>query len=135
MRWGMLGKMLPALLVATAIVAPREAGAESTPRPTEAPYDAAGRRDPFRPPRAVAAAGNYAYVSEGPNVTVLNVTVTSRPLVAGKIRMHDFVRGIAVSGSLAYLAVGEWGLQIVNIANPTSPTFRGRTHAWQPAYV
>jgi hypothetical protein len=74
---------------------------------------------------AVAVQGNYAYIGEGPNLTILNVSTPARPVVVGKIRLPYIVQGIAVSGGMAYVADGDSGLQIVSVSNPASPQLRG----------
>jgi len=55
---------------------------------------------------AVAAQGHYAYIGEGPSLIVLDVSNPASPTVVGKAPpLPGIVRGVAVAGSYAYVAV------------------------------
>ncbi len=74
----------------------------------------------------VAVAGNYAYVVGGSRLTVVNITDPALPVVAGTLTvLQSTLRDVVVVGNLAYLAAGEKGLQMVNVANPAAPVLRG----------
>ncbi|OGU54249.1 MAG: hypothetical protein A2V66_07490, partial [Ignavibacteria bacterium RBG_13_36_8] len=84
--------------------------------------------------QAVTVVGNYAYVGVGLRMEILDV---SNPAdirqVGATVPFPYFVEGVAVSGTLAYLAVGDAGLRIVDISDPTHPVEVG---AWDsPGYA
>ncbi len=74
---------------------------------------------------AVAVQGNYAYVGEGRNMLVLDVTSPSTPSKIGHIALPGIVRAIALFQHYAYVAAEEGGVQVVDISNPAIPTIRG----------
>ena len=61
-----------------------------------------------------------------PNFTVLDVADPSAPEVHAKLRLSESpsftVRGVTLSGSLAYVAAGEGGLLILRYTGPIPPT-------------
>ena len=73
------------------------------------------------PVRAVAVNGDYAYVGEGRQVTILDVSDPAAPEVLAKLRLADVVRGIAVSGSLVYAVAGIDGFQVIDVSDPSAP--------------
>jgi len=75
--------------------------------------------------RAVFVAGNYAYIGEGPNLRILDVSNASSPVALGRVLLPDIVRGVYVSGNMAYVADGYGGLRIIAVTNPSSPQLRG----------
>ncbi len=86
------------------------------------------------PTKGVALQGNYAYVGAGLHLAVID---TSDPLALREVGttapFPSFVEGVAVSGTLAYVAAGEAGLRVVNVSDPTHPFEVG---AWDsPGYA
>ena len=76
--------------------------------------------------RSVAAQGAYAYVGEGPRLTILNVSNPGQPAVVGRSpALPGVVFDVAVSGDLAYVADGIGGLQIVDITPASVPVKLG----------
>ncbi len=76
--------------------------------------------------RSVAAQGAYAYVGEGPRLTILNVSNPGQPAVVGRSpALPGVVFDVAVSGDLAYVANGIGGLQIVDITPASAPVKLG----------
>ena len=75
----------------------------------------------------VDVAGNYAYVGQGQDLLILDITTSSAPVSLGKITTKGFVNDIKVSGNYAYVAeIGSFnGLVIVDISNPSSPVLKG----------
>ncbi|MFA0823650.1 MAG: PGF-pre-PGF domain-containing protein [Methanomethylovorans sp.] len=73
----------------------------------------------------VAVAGNYAYVGQGQDMLVIDISDPSNPSSVGSVTTPALVNNIAVSGNYAYIANGENGLEIVDITNKTAPTIRG----------
>src|ERR1035437_2177736 len=74
---------------------------------------------------AVAVQGNYAYIGEGRNLLVLNVSTPSSPAKVGQVTLPGIINDVALFGQDAYVADGEGGLQVVDISNPTTPVIRG----------
>jgi uncharacterized protein (TIGR03437 family) len=74
------------------------------------------------PTQAVAAQGKYAYVGVGQRLIVLDVSNPSTPLEVGSSApFADFVRDIAISGTVAYVATGGSGLHLLNVSDPIHP--------------
>ena len=72
---------------------------------------------------AVAVQGNYAYIGEGPRLTILDVSDPTHPIVVGKTNpLPDVVRGVTVSGDYAYTANYWKGLRVIDASDPTHPT-------------
>ena len=83
---------------------------------------------------AVQVVGNCAYIGEGLNLTILDVSNPSSPIRRGKVLLPDIVRGVYVTGGLAYVADGYYGLQIVAVSNPSLPQLRGSYNTPGDAY-
>jgi hypothetical protein len=82
---------------------------------------------------AVQVVGNYAYIGEGQNLTILDVSNPSSPVAIARLFLSDmFVRDIYVNAGLAYVAGLAGGLRIVDISDPRSPRLRGtyQTQLW-----
>ncbi len=73
----------------------------------------------------IAVAGNYAYVAQGSDLAVYDVTNVSDPLEVGRAITPSEVRDIAIKDNHAYLADSENGLVIVDITNSSSPELVG----------
>jgi hypothetical protein len=72
---------------------------------------------------AIFVQGNYAYIGEGPRLTILDITNPASPTVMGNTApMPGLVQDIYVSGNYAYLAGYSGGLRVINISNPGCPT-------------
>ncbi len=75
---------------------------------------------------AVAVQGAYAYVGEGPRVTVLDISNPASPMLVGKTPpFSDIVRDIGVAGDHVYVAAGASGLHVVDVSMPSDPTVVG----------
>jgi hypothetical protein len=74
---------------------------------------------------AVDVSGSYAYVGEGRNLVVLNVSTQSNPFRAGSVLLPGIVSDIKVFGNYAYVADGEAGLQVIDVSTPSSPKICG----------
>ncbi len=71
----------------------------------------------------VDVVGNYAYIGEGPRLTILDISNPKTPTVVGKTEfLPSIVQGIAVDGNYAYIANGGGGLRVIDISTPSSPT-------------
>jgi uncharacterized repeat protein (TIGR01451 family) len=96
----------------------------NTPTPPPALADLIGQMGGTM--RAVAVAGNYAYVGFGLRLVVMDVSNPASPLVVGQSPfLPNVIEDIALSGNLAYVASGASGLQIIDISSPASPVRRG----------
>jgi len=73
----------------------------------------------------VVVNGNYAYVGQGQDLLVLDVTDVSNPIEKGRVTTPSVINNIVISGNYAYVADGQNGLVIVDIANSAAPTISG----------
>ena len=74
------------------------------------------------PTQAVATQGSYTYVGVGLRLVVLNVSnPASLHEVGATAPFLHSVEGIAVSGTLAYVAAGGAGLRVVDVSDPAHP--------------
>ncbi len=79
------------------------------------------------PTNAVAVQGNVAFVGVGYRLMILDVTDPSHPQEIGASQpLKSQIQGITVQGEVAYLATGESGLSIINIADPAQPALVGQ---------
>jgi len=74
---------------------------------------------------ATAVSGNYAYVGQGPDLVVLDISNPSQPLELGRIDTSDTICDIIISGSYAYVADKDKCLVIIDISDPAAPTRAG----------
>jgi uncharacterized repeat protein (TIGR02543 family) len=74
---------------------------------------------------AVAVSGNLAYYGEGAGLVVSDFSNPTTPIERGRIALPAVVRGIALSGTIAFVADGPAGLYAVDISNPASPAIVG----------
>lgn len=79
---------------------------------------------------AVAVDGSYAYVGIGPRVVALDLSTPAQPRRLGATPpLPGIVRDIALSNGFAFVAGGDAGLRIVDIADPANPTVVGVYYA------
>jgi hypothetical protein len=92
--------------------------------------------------RAVAMEGGFAYVLESApdpidraSLAIVDLTTPSRPSLVARLDLPgNFVAtGIAVDGTLAYVAATDAGLQIVDISAPQAPRIIGSAPTSGPA--
>src|SRR5688572_7494559 len=83
--------------------------------------------------RDAALAGNFAYISEGPNFKVLDISNPAQPVLVGKLLLADLINRIVVSGTVAWVANSQKGLVAVDISNPAAPQARGSLQFPGPA--
>ncbi len=82
------------------------------------------------PTQGIAVQGNYAYIGVGPRLVVVDISNPANPIQVGASAvLDDFVLGVAVSGTVAFVAAGGAGLQVVDIANPLAPSVIGAWHS------
>src|SRR4051794_26327033 len=69
--------------------------------------------------------GTYVYLGTGQKFSVVDVTDPSAPKLRGSLTLSGPVSAIALSGSVAYVAIGLPGLAIVDVSNPDAPSIAG----------
>ena len=74
---------------------------------------------------ASAVSGNYAYVGQGQDLVVLDISNPLQPSELGRIHTGDIAQDINISGSYAYVANRYNGLAIIDISNPAAPALAG----------
>ncbi len=84
--------------------------------------------------KAQARCANHTgVVSSWSNSNIVTITVWS-PVLAGSYDTPGDAVGVFVSGSYAYVADGNSGLQVIDVSNPSSPTLAGsydtQGHFW-----
>ncbi len=73
----------------------------------------------------VAVQGNYAYVGEGRNLLIVDISTPASPSKVGHVTLPGLIMSVALFGQYAYIADYEGGLQVVDISSPTTPKIRG----------
>jgi len=68
---------------------------------------------------AVAVDGSLAYIGEGSNLVVVNVSDPSAPTSIARLTLPGVVYDLVISAGVAYIADGAGGLQVVDIHNPS----------------
>lgn len=63
-----------------------------------------------------------AYVSAGATLRIFDLTDPSTPTALGSFRFPQEVRGVRVSGTVAYVAIDFDGLALLDVSDPTTPT-------------
>jgi hypothetical protein len=111
-------------------------GALAEGRPL-APLDAVGSGAPPQGPMvmvgqigggttAVAVQGNTAYVGLGVRLVTLDITDPAQPLFRGQSELiPGGVSGIAITGTVAYVAALEGGVYAVDVSDPGQPAIVG----------
>ncbi len=69
-----------------------------------------------------AVSGNYAYIGQGQDFVVLDVSNPVSPFKLSKVSTGGLLYDIKVSGSYAYVADHDNGLIILDISDPTAPS-------------
>ncbi len=88
---------------------------------------AAGSSLPFGPTRAVAVAGDTAYVGNGALLEVVHIADIHQPTGFGRIALDDVLVAIAPepTGERVYAADFR-GVSVVDVSNPVRPVTLGR---------
>lgn len=72
---------------------------------------------------AIYVVGNLAYVGEGYRLSILDISNPVNPVKLGKTQpLPQIIQGVFVLGSFAYVVVGNSGLRLVDITDPTKPS-------------
>ncbi|WP_370574160.1 PGF-pre-PGF domain-containing protein [Methanomethylovorans sp.] len=73
----------------------------------------------------VVVNGNYAYIGQGQDLLVADISNVSNPIEMGRVTTQSIVNNVVISGNYAYVADGQNGLVIVDITNPAAPAIVG----------
>lgn len=77
-------------------------------------------------PRQMAAQGDYVYSADEWGLSIYDVSVPGKIITAGRIELqlegHQTL-ALDVSGDFAYVADAGAGLKIIDVSDPTKPTF------------
>ena len=85
---------------------------------------------------AVAVAGSYAYVANGPGgVRVIDVSMPSAPVEVGYGQTGGDARDVVVSGNHALIADSAAGLRVIDVSVPAAPLEVGFLAAWSARAV
>ncbi|HJQ08394.1 MAG TPA: hypothetical protein VJ836_02820 [Candidatus Saccharimonadales bacterium] len=86
-------------------------------------YNASGNQDALD----VFTVGNFAYLSDGTVMTILNITTPATPTLVGTYTASGTINHVYVDGNFAYLSTTSDSaeLTVVNITNPASPVLAG----------
>jgi hypothetical protein len=83
--------------------------------------------------RAVFVEGQYAYIGQGPRLTILDISNPASPTVVGQTSpFSGLVRDVFVASSTAYVTGGEAGLWVVDVSNPARPRWAFTTRWGMP---
>ncbi len=70
----------------------------------------------------VEIAGRYAYVANGTDLKIVDITVSGSPAVISTLPFASAtVNAVTISGKFAYVSLGASGLGIVDVSNPSAP--------------
>lgn len=70
---------------------------------------------------AVFSQSDYAYIGEGPQVTIHDVSVATAPVQLGQVILPTIVETIFVDSNTAYVTAGSSGLHIIDVSSPSTP--------------
>jgi PGF-pre-PGF domain-containing protein len=84
--------------------------------------------------RAMDIVGNCAYIGQGQNFLILNISNSSSPALVSNITTEDIISEVKVSGNYAYIDDGKNGLLIFDISNSSSPVLLGNYNNASDAY-
>jgi len=71
---------------------------------------------------AVEVAGNYAYVGQGPNLTIVDISNPADPIARARVLLPvHAIDEISVTRQLVYVATRSIGLVIVDVSSPSLP--------------
>lgn len=77
------------------------------------------------PAHGLAVSGNYVFVAGHFLFRTVDVSDPTLPVIVAFVGTPGSPRAIALSGTYAYLAAEDGGLQILDVSDPTSPTIVG----------
>jgi len=114
--------LLATAMLCTLALAPRESAARDG--------EASGMSLDTRPfqglPRSVVGVNDLAYVGLDTGIAIYDVSDASTPLLVSHLDLRSPAFDVAVEGGVAFVANGESGLAMIDVANPASPRLLGR---------
>jgi hypothetical protein len=85
--------------------------------------------------RAVAVAGNHAFIADGyEGLMVVDISTPSTPLAVGSLALPAFSHDVAIAGDHALVAASWGGLRIIDISVPSVPVEVGFFQTSYEAY-
>jgi hypothetical protein len=75
--------------------------------------------------RTVVVKGSYAYVGNEANIVVIDISNIATPVELNELTIGERLVAVSRVGNNLFFADETYGLSIVNIFNPTTPTFVG----------
>jgi len=95
--------------------------------------DISNRSDPqllgqlaFEDTDDVDVIGDFAYLATYHNLTIVDVSVKTAPVLVAQCDTGSSTKSIATSGDHAFITCAEEGIAVVSIGNPGDPRIRGR---------
>src|SRR5262249_12313639 len=73
----------------------------------------------------VAIEGNYAYVTTGLGLKVIDVGMPAAPAIVGTVATPGIATDVKVAGNRAYVADQSGGLQVLDVSDPRAPVVLG----------
>lgn len=73
----------------------------------------------------VVVADSYVYVGQGGTLALFAMEPTAVITPVARLPLASFIQDIVVEENIAYVAVGEYGLQLVDVRNPDTPFVAG----------
>jgi hypothetical protein len=67
-----------------------------------------------------AVSGNYAYVGQGQDFLVIDISNAANPTKVATLTTDGTVEDIVISGNYAYVADGDNGFVVIDITTPSS---------------
>ncbi len=82
----------------------------------------------------IAAAGDYAYIDQGQDLVILDISDVTSPSEVGRVTVSSEIYDIVISDNYAYVANGGNGVTIVDISTSFSPSIVG-TYSTEDSFV
>jgi hypothetical protein len=76
------------------------------------------------PADMVNVQGNYAYITAGKTLTIVDVRDPAAPKRLGSYTFPELIWGVTLAGDTAYVAADTAGLAILDISTPSAPKLR-----------
>jgi hypothetical protein len=72
--------------------------------------------------QGITVSGNYVYAATGSNLDIFDVTDPTSPQWITNFGVDDWTQNVSVSGSYAYISDYSYGIYVVDVSNPATPT-------------
>ncbi|WP_321420371.1 PGF-pre-PGF domain-containing protein [uncultured Methanomethylovorans sp.] len=72
----------------------------------------------------VTIGGNYAYLGEGKEFVILDISNLVNPVEVGRVTTPSLIYDITISNNYAYVADDSTGLLIIDISDPAKPSIK-----------